>query len=200
MSQILIPDKAPGDPYPASEWNTVKDAINDNDSRVTNLEASFPYKFETILIAESFNDQEPSIVDDTIQIELGSAQGTGGDPVQVDALGEITFNEAMTVTLAVSAEYGRAGGAGISELRLRAVINGTPQPPVLSAKLDDQDVRVPFQAVLELNAAVGMTFTFEIVRDPSGNNSGGLFAATSTAAGWADSPSARVVINRFIAI
>ena len=102
----------------------------------------------------------------------------------------------MCVFINIDAEYGRTGGAGESELRLRAVIAGVPQPPVLSAKLDDADVRIPFVSTFELNTFEGMTLEFELVRDPSGNNSGGLYSATTTATGWDDSPSARILINR----
>ena len=42
------------------------------------------------------------------------------------------------------------------------------------------------------------TLSFEILRDSSGNNSGGLFTSSTTLVGWNDSPSARIVINRFI--
>lgn len=40
MAQIVIPDKAPSDLYTATEWNTVKAAINDNDTRLTTVESS----------------------------------------------------------------------------------------------------------------------------------------------------------------
>ena len=40
MSEIVIPDKSPRDNYFATEWNTVKAAINDNNDRVSNLEGT----------------------------------------------------------------------------------------------------------------------------------------------------------------
>jgi len=153
---------------------------------------------ETILIADSFADQSPSSTDTPLQIEFGAAQNGSSDPVQISSTGVLTFNENYIANISIDAEYGRAGSPQVSEIRFRILINGTPVEPVLSAKITSADIRIPLVVSTEITVVEGMTLAFEILRDSSGHNSGGLFSSTTALAGWGDSPSARLVIKRYI--
>ena len=157
-----------------------------------------PYRVsDQVLVAQSFNNQQPVATDTPIVVEFGAAQGTISDPVMIDALGRIDFNEEGIYLINIVAEFGRTGGAGVSELRFRMSVNGVGMEPVISAMIDNANTRVPLIiTVPTINAVAGMYLEFELLRDSTGNNSGGLFSTNTTLAGWADSPSARVIINR----
>ena len=153
---------------------------------------------EELLQATSVaSSQQPSGTDTPLQIEMGAAQGTGADPVMVAVDGTITFNIAGTYRLDVSAHYGRTGGAGASFLMTRQLVNGVPNGNSLAARLDDADTLVPFSFESWFTAPAATELTFEVIRDSSGTDAGGLFQQTSSA-GWAPAPSFSLTVSRLV--
>jgi hypothetical protein len=154
---------------------------------------------ETVLAAKSLaSSQEPIGTDNPLQVEFGSAQGSVSDPVQIDSLGNITFNEAGTYFMRVAIHFGRTGASQTSELRFRSLINATPIGEVIAARISDADSLSYINvSIIALTPATDI-LTFEVMRDSSGNNSGGLFSIPSTPVDWEDAPNARILIQRFV--
>ena len=143
--------------------------------------------------------QEPSATDSPIKIEFGAAQYTASDPVMIDAAGKLTINEAGTYRIKISLAYGRTGGAGVSELYFRALIDGTQAGQSVHAKIGNSDVYIPYSDEAWLTLPAGLEIEYEMLRDSSGNNSGGVFAGNPNLAGWNDNPSAALRVERWTA-
>ena len=141
-------------------------------------------------------DQQPSAVDVALQIEFGVAQKTGSDPVMIDALGNVTFNQAGNYTIRITAHFGRTGASGTSLLFGRALLNGVQIFGSVAAKLASSDDLAPKPIAFNGTFSAGDVLTFEIIRDSTGSNFGGLFNTTPVAAGWNDAPTAIVTITR----
>lgn len=152
-------------------------------------------------VLEAFNPStsaEPSGVDIPLQIPLGNAQFTPSDPVMLANDGTVTFNEAGLYHVRVSTQYGRTGGAGEARLHARSLANGVQIGDTLSATLDAASTLIPLSVQSWVTVPAGTTFTYEVIRDSSGNNSGGLFAGPVSAAGWTDSPCASIRVERLV--
>ena len=147
-------------------------------------------------------DQQPSGTGEanSIQIEFGAAQGTVSDPVQIDASGLVTFNQSGLYRIKISATYGRIGGAGQSELRFRALVNGVQAGQTIGVELDNDKVIIPFADEAWLNIPAGVTIAYELMRDSSGNDSGGIFqpvVTAVTAPNWNPCTCAAIRIERW---
>lgn len=193
MGIVSIPVKAPGDEHFSSEVNQLQPAINDNDSRIGVLESEGMI-FNPILTGSSTVIQNPAGLDTVMQVSFGVAQGVPADPVQISAAGTITINKDMNIIIVATAEFGRTGGASTSELRFRVTLNGVQVSLTFSAKIDDANTTVPESITYPFTVSNGDLIEFEMYRDSSGTNNGGLFPSTCALAGWPDSPSASVSV------
>lgn len=147
-----------------------------------------------VLFASEFTDQEPTLIDVPIQVKFGGAQLTVNDPVMIDALGNITINEAGHYEVISTFRVGRLGSAGqISKLYVRGLVNGVGFGNPTSTFIDNPSIVIPELFTLNGFAAAGAVITIEFYRDSDGPNEGGLFAATS-AIGWGTAPSAVIRI------
>lgn len=170
-----------------NNWTLIQDAVN------------------TVEIAELITshsvaaNQQPAALDTPLQIEFGAAIGGPSDPVQLDALGNITFNEAMVALVSIRMQFGRTGPAGVSIVFFRGTVGGLTIPGQVARAvlIDNQNQVYPtdFNVVLEVTP-VPITFALEMYRDSAGNNSGGLFSTVAGLAGWPDSPTATLEITR----
>lgn len=143
--------------------------------------------------------QEPVAVDTPIQIEFGPAQNTVSDPVMIDAAGKLTINQAGTYRIKVTLAYGRTGGAGVSELYFRALIDGVQTGQSVHAKVGSSDVFIPYSDEAWLTLPAGIEITYEMLRDSTGNNSGGIFSGNPVLAGWNNNPCAAIRVERWSA-
>ena len=142
--------------------------------------------------------QQPVAVDTPVQLEFGAAQNTVSDPVMISAAGAVTINTAGTYRIKLSFAYGRTGGAGVSELYFRALIGGTQAGQSIHAKVSSADVYIPFTDEAWLTLPAGMVITYELMRDSSGNNSGGIFSGSPTPVDWNDNPCAALRVERWV--
>lgn len=145
-------------------------------------------------------DQQPSAVDTPRVIEFGPAQGTSEDPIQLLANGDMVVNKAGTYFFDFYFQIGRTGAAGVSKIFGRLTVNNV-QPATgdsVLALLDNADIIIPQEIETTIPLNQGDVVRIEIIRDSSGNNSGGLFADTPTPAGWNPAPSATVQIREVI--
>tara|TARA_R110000772_G_scaffold129472_2_gene237597 strand:- start:12603 stop:13220 length:618 start_codon:yes stop_codon:yes gene_type:complete len=141
--------------------------------------------------------QQPSAVDTPIQIEFGAAQLTAADPVSISALGVISINETGTYRIKVSFAVGRTGSTGVSEIYARALVNGTPAGQTVHFKIGSSDSYIAYSDEAWLTLPAGTTISYQLIRDSTGNNSGGIFSGNPATAGWADNPSAAIRVERW---
>lgn len=153
-------------------------------------------KVTTVLAASSTVDQEPSGLDTPLQVTFGAAQGTGSDPVMVDALGNITFNETGLYLFHGFSNFERKGASGGTAIVVfRALINGTQAGITKNVDMKDVDTSIPYDLTLPINATAGDVLTWEIMRDSSGTDYGGLYTHT-VLGGWSNVPSVSVEIYK----
>lgn len=156
-------------------------------------------KTETVLNAFSVaSSQQPAGTDLPIQIEFGAAQGTGVDPVMINSGGTITFNEIGNYRLRVILQYGRTGSVSQANLHARALAGGVQLGNTISASVDTAGILIASSIESWVNIpAPGTTLVYQLVRDSSGADAGGLFSST-VSVGWNFSPSASIVIDRIV--
>lgn len=149
-----------------------------------------------VLNATDTHDQTPSGLDTPLQVTFGIAQGTGTDPVMVDALGNITFNESGIYLFNGYANFERQGSSGGNAvIAFRALLNGVQAGITKMVELKDVGTSVPYDLTLPINATAGDVLTWEIMRDSSGVDQGGLYAHTLLG-GWGNVPSVSVNIYK----
>ncbi len=137
-----------------------------------------------------------------IQIEFGAALNGAGDPVQLLADGTLRINQAGLYRLKISLSYGRSGGSGQSELRFRALINGVQAGQSIGIEIDNANTTLAFADEAWLYLPAGLDITYEIMRDSSGNDSGGLIqpvVTAGTAPSWNPTTCAALRVERWAA-
>ncbi len=153
--------------------------------------------------ASTDTSQEPAGLGEagSIQIKFGPAQNTISDPVQLLDDGSLVFNEGGMYRLKITLIFGRLGGAGESELRFRALVNGVQAGQSIGAEIDSQRIEIPYSDEAWLNIPAGAVITYEVMRDSSGNDSGGLFQpfiTPATAPNWNSTTCAAIRVERFV--
>ncbi len=151
-------------------------------------------KTTTIMLAQSFVTQEPGSVDLALQVNFGAPQLVA--EVDLDNLGNFTFLVEDEYDVKVRFQFGRTGATGESVTMGRALINGSQIGDTVYTVLDDGEDVIPTEFFGTLEMAVNDVLTFEIYRDSSGSNSGGVFQRAAQLVGWQDSPSTRILITR----
>lgn len=149
-----------------------------------------------VLNATDTHNQTPSGLDTPLQVTFGIAQGTGTDPVMVDVSGNITFNESGIYLFNGYSNFERQGSSGGNAvIAFRALLNGVQAGVTKMVELKDVGTGVPYDLTLPINATAGDVLTWEIMRDSSGVDQGGLYAHTILG-GWSNVPSVSVSIYK----
>jgi len=147
-----------------------------------------------VLNAQSTVAQEPSALDTPLQVTFGAAQGSSSTPVQIDALGNVTFNEAGLYLVNGYGSVERQGSSGGTAIFLfRGLLNGTPVTSVKAFHIATTNEAVPYELTVPFQVNAGDVFTFEVMRDSSGVNHGGLYPHTNLG-GWSNTPSTEILI------
>ena len=151
-----------------------------------------------VLVASSLDDQEPSALDTPMQIKFGAAQGTVDDPIMIDSDGSLTFNVGGVFDVNVTVNVGRLGApAQVANIFARGLINNVQFGNPIATLIDNPDIIIPEQFSITGLAETGDVVKFEILRDSSGINEGGLLAQPSSV-DWGVAPSAVMRVLRFI--
>lgn len=153
------------------------------------------FQFTPVLAAQSTVTQAPSALNTALQVTFGAAQGTSGDAVMISSAGLITFNETGLYLINGYGSVERQGSSGgVAILLFRFLVNGTQAGSVKAFHLDTTGVSTPYEITFPINiTTAGTTASFEIMRDSSGTNAGGLYPHTNLG-GWSNVPSAEVNI------
>lgn len=149
-----------------------------------------------VLAAADTTDQEPAGLDTPLQVTFGTAQNGPTDPVQLDALGNITFNQAGLYLFNGYGNFERQGSSGgVTVTLFRALLNGVQVSPTKGIELSNTGIMVPYELTVPIQANAGDVLTWEIMRDSSGVNAGGLYTHT-VLGGWSNVPSADVFVYK----
>lgn len=149
-----------------------------------------------VLTGSSISNQEPSGLDATLQVEFGAAQGSGADPVQLSVVGAITFNQEGLYLFNGFGNFERQGASGGDTVTaFRALINGAQVGYTKMVELDKVGIAIPYETTIPLSVSVGDVLTWEIIRDSSGIDAGGLYTHTLLSS-WSNIPSASFVVWR----
>ena len=108
----------------------VEDASKTKNYTISSILALKQIALTNVLAAVDTTNQEPSGLDSPLQVTFGAAQGTATDPVMLDALGNITFNQGGLYLFNGYANFERQGSSGgVSVTLFRALINGVQSGP-----------------------------------------------------------------------
>jgi hypothetical protein len=191
--------------YPNDGNVTINDKLIGTDYENSNITKNFTvgslagflfsqFGATLVLSAQSTVNQVPSALDTPLQVTFGAAQGTGASPVQLLSNGSIVFNQAGLYLFNGFANFERQGSSGgVTVTLFRALKNGIQILPTKGVELNTTGVMIPYELTIPFNAEAGDILTWEIMRDSSGTNAGGLYIHTSLG-GWSNVPSADVAI------
>lgn len=149
-----------------------------------------------VLAAIDTTNQLPSGLDSILQVKFGAAQGTASDPVMLDALGNITFNQGGLYLFNGYANFERQGSSGgITVTLFRALLNGSQAGTTKGVELSGTGIMFPYELTLPIQVSAGDVLTWEIMRDSSGINEGGLYIHTNSGP-WSNVPSTGINIYK----
>lgn len=140
--------------------------------------------------------QAPTAVNTPINIEFGAAVNTSD--ASLNSVGQLTFNTAGQYQVTVFYRFGRTSATGSSILFSRALINGSQTLNSNSIMMDNANTIIPFAVTLNVSATAGMTMVHQLYRDSAGVNNGGLISQNPSLAGWNISPTATIVVDKFV--
>lgn len=174
------------------------EASSDNATKNYLLSDIKSLMFSTFGVTQVLNgvstvNQVPSALDTPLQVSFGAAQYTASDPVMIDAAGTVTFNQPGLYLLNAYGNVERQGSSGgVSALLFRSLINDVQAGSVKGFEIDSVGMMIPYEITIPLNIAVaGTTLKFQIMRDSSGVDQGGLYIHENLG-GWSDVPSAEI--------
>ena len=148
-----------------------------------------------VLHAPSVANQAPGGLDTVLQVNFGSGTGTGSDPVMVSGLGDITFNDVGVYFVNAVGYLSRVGSSGgVSTMLFRSLVDGSQVNSVGAISLSTVGITTPETLSFPIRISTpGTVLTFEILRDSSGVDQGGLYP-TTTLSTWDDAPSSALTI------
>jgi len=150
-----------------------------------------------VLNGTSFVTQAPSALDTPLIVSFGAAQGSPSTDVSIDATGKVTFNKAGLYMINGFGSVERQGSSGgVAILLFRALLNGVQVSATKGFHLDTPNMDIPYEVTIPFQANAGDIFWFEIMRDSSGVNQGGLYGHT-VLGGWSNVPSSQIQIWKF---
>ena len=148
-----------------------------------------------VLHAPSVANQAPGGLDTALQVNFGSGTGTGSDPVMVSGLGDITFNDVGVYFVNAVGYLSRVGASGgVSVMLFRSLVDGSQVNSIGAISLPTVGITTPETLSFPIRISTpGTVLTFEILRDSSGVDYGGLYPTTTLSA-WDDAPSSALTI------
>lgn len=150
--------------------------------------------FTQVLNGSSTVSQAPSALNTSLVINFGAAQGSPSTDVQLDAGGKVTFNTAGAYFVNAYGNVERQGSSGgVSVLLFRAVLNNVQISTTKGFHLDTPSLPTPYEVTIPFQANAGDILEFQIMRDSSGTNAGGVYPHVNLG-GWSNVPSTQIQI------
>jgi hypothetical protein len=151
-------------------------------------------QFTQVLNGFSTVAQAPSALNTPLIVSFGAAQGSPSTDVELQAGGKVIFNRAGAYFVNAYGNVERQGSSGgVSVLLFRAVLNGTQISTTKGFHLDTPSLPTPYEVTIPFQANAGDVLQFEIMRDSSGTNAGGVYPHINLG-GWSNVPSTQVQI------
>jgi hypothetical protein len=151
-------------------------------------------QFTQVLNGFSTVAQAPSALNTPVIVSFGAAQGSSSTDVELLTGGKIIFNRAGAYVVNAYGNVERQGSSGgVSILLFRAVLNGTQISTTKGFHLDTPSLPTPYEVTIPFQANIGDVLEFQIMRDSSGVNAGGVYPHTNLG-GWSNVPSTQVQI------
>jgi hypothetical protein len=145
-----------------------------------------------VLNGTSFATQAPSALDTPLLVSFGAAQSNVD--VSLDAGGTIVFNTGGVYFINAFGSVERQGSSGgVAILLFRVLLNGTQISATKGFHLDTPNLDIPYEVTIPFKAQAGDSLRFQIMRDSSGVNQGGLYGHT-VLGGWPNVPSSQIQI------
>jgi hypothetical protein len=145
-----------------------------------------------VLNGVSFDIQAPSALDTPLGVSFGPAQSNVDVSLAVD--GTVTFNTGGVYFINAFGSVERQGGSGgVAILLFRVLLNGTQISTTKGFHLDSINLDIPYEVTIPFKAQAGDSLRFQIMRDSSGVNQGGLYGHT-VLGGWPNVPSSQIQI------
>lgn len=145
-----------------------------------------------VLNGTSFVTQAPSALDTPLVVSFGAAQSNVD--VTLDAGGTIVFNTGGVYFINAFGSVERQGSSGgVAVLLFRVILNGTQISATKGFHLDTPNLDIPYEVTIPFKAQAGDSLRFQIMRDSSGVNQGGLYGHT-VLGGWPNIPSSQIQI------
>jgi hypothetical protein len=149
-----------------------------------------------VLAASDTTNQAPSELNERLQVKFGPAQYTDADPVKLDNFGNITFNQAGFYLFNGYGNFERQGSSGgVTVTLFRVLLNGIQKGPTKGVELSGTGIMFPYELTIPIQVSARDVLTWEIMRDSSGVNGGGLYVHTNSGP-WSNVPSADVFIYK----
>lgn len=140
--------------------------------------------------------QAPSATNTPIKVEFGVAQSTSD--VSLAADGTLSFVTTGEYIIVANFNFGRGALTGVSRLVSRTVIDGVQVDQSYLNTLADATA-FGHRTIVRPHAVAGSsTVYFQVYRDSTGNNEGGLYSLTPAVAGWSAVPSASIAIYKYL--
>ncbi len=174
----------------------VEDSSKTKNYTISSILALKQIGLTNVLTAVDTTNQEPSGLDSPLQVTFGAAQGTSSDAVMLDALGNITFNQGGLYLFNGYANFERQGSSGgVTATLFRALLNGVQSGPTKGVDLSGTGIMFPYELTLPIQVSAGDVLTWEIMRDSSGVDAGGLYIHTNSGP-WSNVPSSDIRIYK----
>lgn len=147
-----------------------------------------------VLAGVSNVNQEPIGLNTALQVNFGPAQGNINTAVELLSNGDVVFNQSGLYLFNGYANFERQGSSGgVAIVAFRALINGVQITPTKAVEINSVGVSTPYELTVPIQANQGDVLKWEIMRDSSGTNAGGLYTRTLLG-GWSNIPSSDVNI------
>jgi len=171
------------------------------DARYVQIGASL-----TKLIDVSFDTtQNPSALDTPLQVIFGATDAFSASVNVLGAAnatpanrGKINFLGAGQFFIHMVLNFGRTGATDTSKVIILFKENGVAVASASVVLLADADSSVCYTSSVLADITGATTWTFEIIRDSSGDNSGGLVGFNPVLAGVPNVPSSRLAIWKLL--
>jgi hypothetical protein len=141
--------------------------------------------------------------ENAIKAKFGAPQTT--TYIDLDASGNVTFKENGNYLIHGKGQYGRENTANTVLLHFRKMVNfndgsGAVQVgDTISAEINNKKIVIPIEISFALNVTnAPYTLYFEVMRDLSETNDGGLYSFIPTGSTWNPSGSASILIERLM--
>lgn len=148
--------------------------------------------FTQVLNGFSTVSQHPTLLNTPFIVSFGGAQANAY--VSLDAGGKVTFLQAGSYVINGYGSVERQGSSGGTAIFLfRGILNGTQVTTTKAFHIATTNEATPYEVTIPFEANDGDVFWFEVMRDSSGVNDGGLYPHTNLG-GWSNVPSTQIQI------